>query len=81
MIAAETFHDLSHSGLADTYNKFEKGSIVTTVGFAMMAAMSLLLIIFESFLGDHFKHATTTVTKETGGRAVANPGVAEVSKV
>lgn len=83
MIAAETFHDISRTDLADKYKRVEQGSKICSVGFALMAAMSLFLIIFESFLGDHLKreHVTTAGSKEAGGRVVTNPEAGEVSKV
>ena len=52
MIAADTFHNVAHSRLADAISKVEHGNLICVAGFAILAAMSLLMILLESFLGD-----------------------------
>ena len=78
IFAANTFHDLTTSVVAEQFDDVKKADKARLVGFAVMAAMSLLMIILESFMGgeghSHRRHIATE-----GGRAADT--VAEGAKV
>ena len=76
VFAANTFHDLAEAPLADAFKKVERGNHARLSGFAIMAAMSLLMIILESFIGDEHEHRHGEALK--GGRAPE--GTATTSK-
>lgn len=75
MIATDTFHNLSHSRLADAISKVQHGNQVCVVGFAILAAMSLLMILLESLLGDrHLEQRNERKAEEARARGDATGG-------
>jgi hypothetical protein len=70
MILTETLHDISHSSmLVDRFERVDRSIKVAIAGFAIMAAMALAHIIFESFLCDHTHHRTSTEVAATTATA------------
>lgn len=75
-LATNTFHDLTESPIAMQFDDVEIGNKVRTAGFALMAAMSLLMIILESFMGEKTGHEHVH-----GGRADAPAAATTEAKV
>ena len=78
IFAANTFHDLTTSVVAEQFDDVKKADKARLVGFAVMAAMSLLMIILESFMGGE-GHSQRRHSATEGGRAADT--VAEGAKV
>jgi hypothetical protein len=64
MLATDTFHNMAKSDLADRSSSYKKGSYIAVVGFGLLSALSLLIILLESFIG----HKEPTRHVDAGGK-------------
>ena len=71
VFAVNTFHDLTTNATSHLFHTILVGNYVRIVGFSFMAAMSLLMIILESFMGhdEGTAHRTAAAHVDaTGGK-------------